>query len=162
LFSAVSARLNLRRAGTRVFFLGGTEAALAEIVRRYGQDFPALKVVGTHSPPFRKEMTAADDRECVERINHAGAELVWVGLGAPKQEKWCSRVRSDVTAGVLAPVGGVFDFYSGRVRLPPRWAQRLGLIWLYRLLQEPRRLARRNLDGPRFLARALSSRGERH
>jgi N-acetylglucosaminyldiphosphoundecaprenol N-acetyl-beta-D-mannosaminyltransferase len=151
LFSLLCARLDRERPGTRMFFLGATRETLADLVRRFESDFPNLVVAGTMAPPFKPAFSPEDDAEMVDIVNAARADVLWIGLGAPKQEKLAHRLCNRLRVRLIAPVGGVFDFYTRRVKLPPRWIQRAGLIWLYRLCQEPRRLLRRNLDAPLFL-----------
>jgi len=142
-------------AGWPVFFLGGAAGvaeALAEALKR---SCPGLRVAGAAAPPFREPTTEEEDT-LVERLNSSGAELVFVGLGCPKQERWMANHRERLTAPVLLGVGAAFDFHTGRVRQAPRWMMYAGLEWLYRLLQEPRRLWRRYLIlNPLFLAHVL-------
>lgn len=158
LFPSLCATLDRTRPGTRMFFLGTTEATLATMAAKVEREFPRLIVAGTLAPPFRAAFAPADDAAMVAAVNAARPDVLWVGLGAPKQEKWVHRCARRLETKLVGPVGGVFDFYTGRVKLPPPWAQRLGLIWLFRLCQEPRRLLRRNLDSPVFLARVLAQR----
>lgn len=160
LFTLLCARLDRDRPGTRMFFLGATSETLAELVRRFRRDFPNLVVAGTMAPPFKAEFSAEDDAVMVETVNAARPDVLWIGLGAPKQEKLAHRLRNRFSARLIAPVGGVFDFYTGRVKLPPRWMQQAGLIWLYRFCQEPRRLFRRNMDTPLFLFHVVRQRLE--
>lgn len=155
LFEQLCAKLNAERPGTRMFFLGATEETLAALVARFTREFPRLVVAGTLAPPFRAVFTAEDDAAMIAAVNAAKADILWIGLGAPKQEKLAHRIRDRVNVRLIGPVGGVFDFYTGRVKLPPRWMQRAGLIWLYRFCQQPRRLLRRNLDSPLFLAHVV-------
>jgi N-acetylglucosaminyldiphosphoundecaprenol N-acetyl-beta-D-mannosaminyltransferase len=129
--------------GARVYFLGGSPATLAALCRRAAREFPLLQIAGAESPPFRP-MTQDEDRAIVDRINGSGAELVFVGLGCPKQEKWIAAHRGVVQAPMLG-VGAAFDFCSLRVRRAPEWMQAHSLEWLFRLTQEPRRLALRYL-----------------
>jgi N-acetylglucosaminyldiphosphoundecaprenol N-acetyl-beta-D-mannosaminyltransferase len=155
IFPMLCARLNAERPGTRMFFLGASAATLAALQEKFTATYPALVCAGAFAPPFRAQFSAAEDAAMIARVNAARADVLWVGLGAPKQEKWVHRNCDRLQVRLIGPVGGVFDFFTGRVRLPPPWAQRRGLIWLFRLCQEPRRLWRRNLDGPVFLARVL-------
>lgn len=155
-FVALSRRLSDERKGTRVFFLGAREETLAAVADRYRREFPGLVVAGTLAPPFKPEFSPADDAAMIEAVNAAHADLLWVGLGAPKQEKWAHRVRDRLAVNLIAPVGAVFDFYAGRTKLPPQWTHRWGGITIYRLFQEPRRVWRRNLDNPVFLARVFA------
>ncbi len=137
--------------GYRHFFYGGApgvpEALAAELTRR----FPGLQVAGTFSPPFRP-LTPEEDEEVVRMINAAEADIVWVGLSTPKQERWMADHVGRLTAPVLIGIGAAFDFLTGRKPQAPRWMQQAGLEWLFRLLTEPRRLWRRYLvNNPLFL-----------
>lgn len=156
LFPAFCAYLNERRPGTRMFFLGSTADNLAALEQRFRSDYPALDCRGTLAPPFRPEFSAAEDDALIEEVNASEAEILWLGLGAPKQEKWAYRHRDRLRVDLIGPIGGAFDWYSGRIKLPPLWMQKAGLQWLHRLAQEPGRLWRRNLDSPVFLARVIA------
>jgi N-acetylglucosaminyldiphosphoundecaprenol N-acetyl-beta-D-mannosaminyltransferase len=101
--------------------------------------FPGLKVAGAYSPPFHP-LTAAEDAQIVAQINQAAPDIVWVGLGTPKQDLWMAAHREQLSAPVLIGVGAAFDFHAGRVRQAPRWMQQAGLEWFFRLCQEPKRL----------------------
>jgi N-acetylglucosaminyldiphosphoundecaprenol N-acetyl-beta-D-mannosaminyltransferase len=135
----------------RHFFYGGAEGVAERLVNRLRERFPELQVAGTYTPPFRP-LTPAEEQEVAALINTSQADIVWVGLGTPKQDYWVARFRSLVEAPVLIAVGAAFDFHAGRVRQAPRWMQRNGLEWLFRLSQDPGRLWRRYLLGnPRFV-----------
>jgi N-acetylglucosaminyldiphosphoundecaprenol N-acetyl-beta-D-mannosaminyltransferase len=136
--------------GWRHFFLGGEEGVAAELATRLSRRFPGLAVAGTLSPPFR-DLAAEEDAALCRVLNETRADIIWVGLGSPKQERWMAAHREALTAPVLVGVGAAFDFLSGRRRQAPRWIQRSGLEWLYRLASEPRRLWRRYLRYPRFV-----------
>lgn len=113
--------------------------------------FPGVPIIAGHSPPYR-ELTDAELAEIAEIINAAKPDVVWVGVGVPKQEKWMAHMRPLLDAPVLIGVGAAFDFHGGRVKQAPSWMQRSGLEWLYRLIQEPRRLWRRYANyNPRFV-----------
>jgi N-acetylglucosaminyldiphosphoundecaprenol N-acetyl-beta-D-mannosaminyltransferase len=128
----------------RHFFYGSTPQVLSQLVSRLKLKIPALQVCGTLSPPFRP-LTAEDKQHHYETIRASGADLVWVGLGAPKQEQWMAEAWQHLKPAVLFGVGAAFDFHAGTVRRAPSLLGYLGLEWLYRLLQEPRRLGRRYL-----------------
>jgi N-acetylglucosaminyldiphosphoundecaprenol N-acetyl-beta-D-mannosaminyltransferase len=136
----------------RFYLYGGrNHGALAELARRLRLRHPGLKIVGGHCPPFRP-LTADEEDAVAEEINRSGADVVWVGIGVPKQEKWMSRMREKLDAPVLIGVGAAFDFHAGLVPQAPDALQRLGLEWAFRLVQEPRRLWRRYLRyNPRFV-----------
>lgn len=131
--------------GTLTYLYGGhDETALAELSRSLVQRFPGLKIIGGESPPHR-ELTPAEDIATAERIDRSGAEIVWVGIGSPKQELWMHRMRDKLDAPVLAGVGAAFDFHAGRTAQAPDWMQNHGLEWVYRILRDPVRLGRRYL-----------------
>ena len=158
IFKGVCRQLNEQKTGTKMFFLGSTPENLKAIEEKFKADFPNLGITGTYSPPYKPQFSEEDLYQMIEMINQSGADILWVGLGAPKQEKWSQACRDRLNVKVIAPIGGVFGFYTGRVKLPPRWVQKLGLIFLYRFFQEPKRLWRRNLDSPVFLLRVIAQR----
>ena len=137
------------------FFVGGTNDALERLRIALEETFPGIRIVGMQSPPFRAP-TAEEEAELVTTINEAAPDIVWVGLGAPKQELWMARNRPALDAPALLGVGAVFDFASGMRRRAPRWVQALALEWAYRLAQEPRRLWRRYLSTNTSFAIAAS------
>ena len=131
---------------------GRTPGVLAELARNLRLRYPGLRIVGGYAPPFR-ELTAEEDAAVAADINGSGAEVVWVGIGVPKQEKWMARMSARLPSQVLVGVGAAFDIHGGRIPQAPAWMQRLGLEWVFRLAQEPRRLWRRYLRyNPRFVA----------
>ena len=133
------------------YFYGGADSVAAELQARMRQRFPRLRVVGTYTPPFRA-LTESEMTEVADRISAASPDFLWIGLGSPKQEMFMAAARTRMRARVMLGVGAAFDFHSGRVRQAPRWVQRGGLEWLFRLCAEPRRLGRRYLLGnPLFL-----------
>jgi N-acetylglucosaminyldiphosphoundecaprenol N-acetyl-beta-D-mannosaminyltransferase len=133
-------------AGLRHFFYGATHQTLERLVERLTRRFPGLVVASAYAPPFR----ALNDDEitCIaSTINEARPDVVWVGLGTPKQDFWVAQFRPLLEAPVLIAVGAAFDFHAGTVRQAPRWMMGIGLEWFFRLLMEPRRLWRRYLIG---------------
>jgi N-acetylglucosaminyldiphosphoundecaprenol N-acetyl-beta-D-mannosaminyltransferase len=139
--------------GTRVFLYGGrSPEALARLTEKLRASHPGLEIAGGYSPPFR-ELSAEEEAALVDQINASEADVVWVGIGVPKQEKWMARMRDRLDAPVLVGVGAAFDFHAGLIPQAPDRLQRVGLEWAFRLLQEPRRLWRRYLRyNPRFVA----------
>ncbi len=131
--------------GLSVYFYGSTQETLDAIEVRLGQEYPALRVAGLESPPFRP-LTAEEDQAAVERINASGANLVFVSLGCPKQERWMADHRGRVPACMLG-LGQAFLTYAGTEKRLPRWARDFALEWAYRLYLEPKRLWRRYLVG---------------
>jgi N-acetylglucosaminyldiphosphoundecaprenol N-acetyl-beta-D-mannosaminyltransferase len=140
------------RTGTRMFLYGGRDdAALEELSEALRERYPGLDIVGGYSPPFR-DLTDEERDDVVARINGSGADVVWVGTGQPKQEKWMAQMRESLRPPILAGVGAAFDFHAGRMPQAPSWLQAVGLEWLFRLVLEPRRLWRRYARyNPRFV-----------
>ncbi len=128
--------------GRRHFFYGGAPGVPEALAARLSQHYPGLRVAGTLSPPFRP-LTLDEEDAIVAEINAARPDYVWVGLGTPKQDIWLARYRSRLDAAALLAVGAAFDLMAGRRRRAPRWMQRTGTEWIYRLAMEPRRLASR-------------------
>jgi N-acetylglucosaminyldiphosphoundecaprenol N-acetyl-beta-D-mannosaminyltransferase len=145
--------------GWRHFFLGGEAGVATELAARLQRRFPGLTVAGMLSPPFRV-LSAEEDAALCRSVNETSPDIVWVGLGSPKQERWMAAHREALAAPVLIGVGAAFDFLSGRRRQAPRWIQRSGLEWLYRLASEPRRLWRRYIRYPRFVFLVLRQAAE--
>ena len=137
----------LNEKGGACFFLGSSETVLALIKERAATDYPNIKIV-TYSPPYKPEFTEEDNRLMVEAVNSANPDLLWIGMTAPKQEKWayCHWSELDIHCH-CGTIGAVFDFYAGTVKRAPIWWQDRGLEWLYRLLKEPRRMWRRYIIG---------------
>lgn len=151
IFWGVQGLLN-RGGGCSVFFLGSTEETLSIIQEKMALDYPGITVAGVYSPPYKSEFDKEDNVLMVEAVNRADADVLWVGMTAPKQEKWIYQNRALLNVKFIGAIGAVFDFYTGRIKRSHPLFQRLGLEWLPRLLQEPRRLWRRNfVSTPRFL-----------
>jgi N-acetylglucosaminyldiphosphoundecaprenol N-acetyl-beta-D-mannosaminyltransferase len=143
------------RDGIPVGFYGGKPEVLQSLINQMQARYQDLNAAFSFSPPFRA-MSREEDAAIVEQINQSGARILFVGLGCPKQEIWMAEHRGRVKA-VMLGVGAAFDFHSGVKRQAPAWIQRIGLEWLFRLIQEPRRLWRRYLyNNPRFIALALA------
>jgi N-acetylglucosaminyldiphosphoundecaprenol N-acetyl-beta-D-mannosaminyltransferase len=147
--------LSLAR-GYSHYFYGGMPGVPELLAQKLQERFPSLKVAGGYSPPFHA-LTAEEDAQIVAQINQARPDIVWVGLGTPKQDLWMAAHRSALTAPVLIAVGAAFNFHMGRVAQAPQWMQRNGLEWLFRLWQEPRRLWYRYLVyNPLFILLVLA------
>jgi N-acetylglucosaminyldiphosphoundecaprenol N-acetyl-beta-D-mannosaminyltransferase len=144
-----------RRHGLRHFFYGGAPGVAKKLAEKLAEQFPGLIVAGHYTPPFH-EMSPAEDQQAVDAINASNADIVWVGLGAPKQEKWMADHVGKINSAALVGVGAAFNFHAGTVPWAPKFFRRWGLEWAYRLATEPRRMWRRNLDSPLFLASAIS------
>jgi N-acetylglucosaminyldiphosphoundecaprenol N-acetyl-beta-D-mannosaminyltransferase len=150
------------RTGQRFYLYGGrNQGALVQLALNLRRRYPGVRIVGGYSPPHRP-LNDEERDAIVSEINRSRADVVWVGIGVPKQEKWMAQMRSALRAPVLIGVGAAFDFHAGLVPQAPGWLQTAGLEWAYRLAHEPRRLWRRYLRyNPRFLgelARALADR----
>ncbi len=138
--------------GARMYLYGGrNQGALVQLALNLRQSYPGVKIVGGYSPPFR-DLSEEEEDAIVDEINGTQADVVWVGVGAPKQEKWMAAMRERLDAPVLVGVGAAFDFHAGLVPQAPEWMQSAGLEWLYRMAQEPRRLGPRYVRyNPRFV-----------
>jgi N-acetylglucosaminyldiphosphoundecaprenol N-acetyl-beta-D-mannosaminyltransferase len=137
--------------GHRIFLYGGRPETLGELRTRLLGKFPDLQIAGSYSPPFRP-LTDEEEQLVESQIRESGAEIVFVGISTPKQERWMHSHRSRFPGVVMVGVGAAFDFHAGRVRQAPGWMQRNGLEWLFRLASEPGRLWQRYLlVTPRFL-----------
>lgn len=131
------------RTGQRIFLYGGrNEGALVQLTLNLRRQYPGIRIVGGYSPPFR-DLTADEEQQVIDMIDGSGADVVWVGIGVPKQEKWMFAMRDRLQAPVLVGVGAAFDFHAGLVPQAPPLLQRFGLEWAFRLAQEPRRLWKR-------------------
>ena len=138
--------------GARMYLYGGRDqGSLVQLALNLRRRFPGLKIVGGYSPPYR-QLTDEEETAVAEEINATRADVVWVGIGVPKQEKWMAAMRHRIEAPVLIGVGAAFDFHAGLIPQAPNWMQSLGLEWAYRLAHEPRRLWRRYTRyNPRFV-----------
>ena len=139
--------------GHRVWLYGGRDqGSLAQLALNMHKGNPGMRIVGGYSPPFRP-LTEAEEDEVARQINAARPDVLWVGIGVPKQEKWMARMREKLDVPVMCAVGAAFDFLAGRISQAPEWMQQRGLEWTYRIAQEPRRLLPRYLYyNPRFMA----------
>ena len=153
LMQAVSADSVVK--GWSHFYYGGTPGALSRLIETMQARFPGLRIAGTNCPPFRA-LTPEEDAQVVAQINSSGADIVWVGIGSPRQEQWMAEHRSALRAPVLIGVGAAFDFHSGVKPQAPRWIQRSGLEWIYRFAHEPGRLWRRYIQYPRFVVLVIA------
>lgn len=134
------------REGLRHYFYGGTAETLGRLEQRLKKELPGINIVGMHSPPFRPR-AEREGEELIRSINAARPDILWVGLGSPKQDFWMALHRPLLDVPVMAGVGAAFDFLAGVKPQAPRWMQRAGLEWLFRLASEPRRLWKRYLVG---------------
>ena len=127
--------------GFRHYFYGSTERTLNKLSKILEKRYPNVQVVGMYSPPFRP-LTREEDEEVIRMINESQADFIWIGLGAPKQERWMADHKGKVK-GLMVGVGAAFDYEAGNIERAPMWMQKANLEWLYRLLQEPKRLFKR-------------------
>ncbi|MGA2408218.1 MAG: WecB/TagA/CpsF family glycosyltransferase [Bacteroidales bacterium] len=142
-------RLNIT--GGSCFFLGSSESTLKRIIDRSGREFPKVKVQ-KYSPPFKPEFSPEDNAKMVELVNAFKPDVLFIGMTAPKQEKWAYAHFDILEAGHICCIGAVFDFYARNIKRAPRWLRDLWLEWFYRLIMEPRRMWRRYLLGnPKFI-----------
>jgi N-acetylglucosaminyldiphosphoundecaprenol N-acetyl-beta-D-mannosaminyltransferase len=139
--------------GYRVWLYGGRDqGSLAQLALNMRRENPGIRIVGGFCPPYR-ELSASEERDLFDQINADRPDVLWVGTGVPRQEKWMAYVRPHLEVPVMCGVGAAFDFHSGRVSQAPAWMQDRGLEWTYRIAQEPRRLLPRYLYyNPRFVA----------
>ena len=137
--------------GHKIYLYGSSPQCLEKLEANLRAKFPTIEIVGAYSPPFRP-LTAEEDAEIVERIRTSGAEIVFVGISTPKQERWMAGHVDSLPGAVMVGVGAAFDFHAGLLQQAPAWMQRNGLEWFFRLVVEPKRLWRRYvLETPRFL-----------
>jgi N-acetylglucosaminyldiphosphoundecaprenol N-acetyl-beta-D-mannosaminyltransferase len=140
-----------QRGGGRIFFFGSSQRVLDLIAQRLARDFPALTLCGVYSPPFGS-WSEFQNRRMVQIINTAKPDVLWVGMTAPKQEKWVEENRHSLAVPVIASIGAVFDFYAGTYARAPQWVCQIGFEWAYRFILEPRRMWQRNcVSAPKFL-----------
>jgi len=139
----------------RHFLYGGRTEEIDQLRSRLQERFPGLAVAGVYAPPYGP-LTPEEDRQVVQQINQSGADIVWVGLGSPKQERWMAEHLGRIDAPVMIGVGAAFEFLGGLKPQAPRWIQRSGLEWLFRLATEPRRLWPRYRSYPLFAQLVLA------
>lgn len=129
--------------GYRHYFYGSTQDTLDKLHTALSESYPGIQIVGMYSPPFRP-MTDDEDKKIIEQINETKPDFVWIGLGAPKQEKWMAAHKGKVN-GLMIGVGAGFDYYAGNIERAPEWMQKSNLEWFFRLMQDPKRLFSRYL-----------------
>ena len=140
-----------QRGGGRVFFFGSSPQVLDRIAKRFAADFPALTLCGMYSPPFGL-WSEEENLRMVQLINDAKPDVLWVGMTAPKQEKWVQANCRQLRTPVIGSIGAVFDFYAGTYARAPQWICQIGFEWAYRFILEPRRMWQRNcVSAPKFL-----------
>lgn len=137
-------------AGRSHFFYGGKPGVAQDLAARWKSEFPAMRIAGTYTPPFR-DLSPSEETELMDVVNKCKPDFLWVGISTPRQELLMRRLLPRLNDGVLLGVGAAFDFHTGRIRDCAPWIKRLGFQWLHRLMQDPRRLWRRNLHNMTFL-----------
>lgn len=146
-FSKISAEK-----GYKFFFLGAAEGVATKLANRLINENPGLNVVGTYSPPFEDQFSESENNKMIEMINKSKADILWVSLTAPKQDYWIEEHFDRLNVSITIGVGAAFDVVAGNIKRSPKWMQKAGLEWLYRLIQEPRRLSKRYLvEAPQFI-----------
>jgi len=156
IFFGLSNVLDIKK-GYTYLFLGSSNETLGRIVNKMTIDFPNIKIAGVYSPPFKEDFSEKDNSLMVEAVNRVKPHVLWVGMTAPKQEKWIYKNKNLLDVNFIGAIGAVFDFYAGNIQRPSPLFQKTGLEWLKRFLGEPRRLWKRNLiSNPRFILRVLN------
>ncbi len=146
-FSKISAEK-----GYRYFFLGAAEGVATKLANHLKGLNPGLNVVGTYSPPFADQFSEIENNKMIDMINKSKADILWVSLTAPKQDYWIAEHFDRLNVSIAIGVGAAFDVVAGNIKRSPKWMQRAGLEWLFRLIQEPRRLSKRYLvEAPQFI-----------
>lgn len=139
------------------FFLGSTAETLDDIRDKMAVEYPNIKFAGSYSPPFKAEFNDEDNALMINAVNSAKPDILWVGMTAPKQEKWIHQNRTKLNVKLIGAIGAVFDFYTGKVKRSSPVFQKMGLEWLPRLMREPRRLFERNfVSTPKFILMVLA------
>lgn len=126
------------------YFYGSSEETLNKLCVNLEKEYPDIKIVGMYSPPFRT-LTVEEDKKIVKQINDSKPDIVWVGLGAPKQENWMHE-HKNIINGLMIGVGAGFDYHAGNIKRAPKWMQNCSLEWLYRLMQNPKKLFKRYMS----------------
>lgn len=144
LFDYEMKRLNTL--GGKVFFLGSSDKTLQKIKAKAAKDYPNVKI-HSYSPPFKPEFNDQDNQQMIDAVNAVQPDVLFVGMTAPKQEKWAYHHFDELHAGHICCIGAVFDFYAGNVNRAPQWMIQAGLEWFYRLVKEPKRMWKRYLIG---------------
>lgn len=149
-FTGIQSMLEEQGQGN-IFFFGSSEEVLYLISKNFKIEYPHLNLVGTYSPPYG-EWSTEENEKIVDIINNSNADVLWVGMTAPKQEKWVYKNRAKLNTPVIGSIGAVFDFFAGTIPRAPRWISKIGMEWLYRVIREPARMWKRNfVSAPLFI-----------
>ena len=153
----------LRETGGKCFFMGSSEKVLTLIQKKAAKDYPNV-IIDTYSPPYKPEFSEVDNEAIINAINESNPDLLWIGMTAPKQEKWTYSHWDELDIHChVGTIGAVFDFYAGTAQRAPMWWQEHSLEWLYRLIKEPKRMWRRYVIGnPLFLWNILKEKLQSH
>lgn len=127
------------------YFFGGTQDTLNKMLEVIKRKYPNVLVAGKYTPPFKKEFSEEENKEFINRMNESGAHIFWIGLGAPKQELWMHENYKKLNKGIMIGIGAGFDYLAGNTKHAPVWMKNIALEWVFRLIQEPRRLWKRYL-----------------
>ncbi|MDP9047272.1 MAG: WecB/TagA/CpsF family glycosyltransferase [Bacteroidota bacterium] len=150
----------LNAEGGRCFYLGASDSTLAKIQNKIAEQYPNIKV-GVYSPPFKPAFSDEENNEMISRVNEFKPDVLFVGMTAPKQEKWIYKHKDQLEVGAVCAIGAVFDFFAGTVNRPSKFWQNLGLEWAVRLVNEPKRMYKRYLIyGPAFGMELLKMKAE--
>ncbi len=150
-FTAFSALADVQ-GDVSYFFLGSSDKVLDAISKRITAEYPNIRIAGVLSPPFKTVFSEEDNARMIAAVNAAKPSVLWVGMTAPKQEKWVEENRARLDVGFTASIGAVFDFYAGTKVRAPQWMQRAGLEWVHRFMSEPKRVWKRYVvNNPRFV-----------
>jgi len=143
-----------QKEGWKHFFYGGKEGIAEILVENLKKRYPNMQIAGIFCPPFR-ELSPDEERDMIQYIKNANADIIWVGLGLLKQERWIANYQDKIDVPWAVGVGAAFDFYAGTVKRAPEFYQKIGMEWLYRLLREPRML-KRNVNSFAFMFKAMA------
>ena len=153
---ALRSGINGREA--RVYFMGSSQNTLNNIEKKFKKKYPEIELCGMYSPPYG-EWPEGENEKIISNINRSNPDIVWVGMTAPKQEKWAFNNQNIINANIIGSVGAVFDFFAGTLNRAPKWMRNLGLEWLYRFIVEPKRTWRRHIiSEPLFVLRVIKQR----
>jgi N-acetylglucosaminyldiphosphoundecaprenol N-acetyl-beta-D-mannosaminyltransferase len=153
-FFAIMTMLTEKKNG-RVFFFGSSQKVLDLIAARLAQDYPGITLCGMISPPYG-DWPEEKNTQYIQIVNDAKADVLWVGMTAPKQEKWANKFAAQLQVPVIGSIGAVFDFYAGTYPRAPEWVCRIGMEWFYRFIKEPKRMWRRAfVSNPKFVLLVL-------
>lgn len=131
--------------GLKHFFFGSTEATINKMLKKISTNYPKTIIAGYYSPPYKKEFSEDENEKFIKIMNESGADIFWIGLGAPKQEIWMYENYKKLSKGIMIGIGAGFDYLAGNTKHAPQWMKTASLEWFYRLIQEPKRLWKRYL-----------------